>query len=591
MKGIRKAILITTTAAILVTATACATEGTVESDAEPFVTVHIASPETEKLFEENQYQEFRNMRLRYSDDKTVIPLCRYMDGNFFATVPKENEQRAIETFCAEEITFADEGNETQSYAFYVMKQLATYGVIQGDTEGRGNPGASVTRAEATAMVLRMLGIETNGAADAGFADVAAEQWFYGAVAKAKELGIVRGDSADTFSPQRNVSREEMTTMVARAVWYAGLQNENTQADKADILPTEKVRDIDTLSDWACSAYALMGLFVPHETEAGNETDEEGIPINEINLHPSAAATRAETAELVLNVIDNFQVYPSQAALEFGFDREMPVIDGSTSTYPITQAVYSNLFSNGFYHPSRPEKHSKTNASYQRLIRGEVDVLIAAIEPAEAILEMEVKEGVELELIPIAHDAMVFFTNADNPAEGLTSAQIGEIYRNNAYANWSEIGGTDALLYPYCRNVDSGAHAQMEKLFLNGGEIHEAIRTETMSFTMENVLTDVMNAETDDPKGYGLGYSIYYYFNNMDPFFGTKTNLKLLAVDGVAPTDETIADGSYPLASNTYVVIRKDEKEGSAARKFAEFMRTELGRESVRGGGFEPLGQE
>lgn len=591
MKGIRKAILLTTAAAMVLSVTACASEKSAPESEALFATVHIASPEAEKALAENDADLFRNMRLRYSDDKTVIPLCLYCDGDFFATVPKENEQRAVETFCAEEPAFSDEGDEADSYAFYVMKRLATYGVIQGDTDGRANPRANVTRAEATAMVLRMLGIETDGAADSGFSDVTADMWFCGAVAKAKELGIVRGDSADTFSPQRNVSREEMTVMAARAVWCAGLQQEKADVGKEDLLREYTVTDIDTLSDWAYSAYALTGALAPHNTETGNEVDAEGIPLSYVSLRPQTAATRAETAELIMNAIDNFQVYPTKAALEFGFDREMPVIDGSTSTYPITQAVYSNLFSNGFYHPSRPEKHSKTNASYQRLIRGEVDVLIAAIEPAEAILEMEVKEGVELELIPIAHDAMVFFTNADNPAEGLTSAQIGEIYRNNAYANWNEIGGTDALLYPYCRNVDSGAHAQMERLFLNGGEIHEAIRTETMSFTMENVLTDVMNAETDDPKGYGLGYSIYYYFNNMDPFFGTKTNLKLLAVDGVAPTDETIADGSYPLASNTYVVIRKDEKEGSAARKFAEFMRTAVGRESVRGGGFEPLGQE
>lgn len=89
-------------------------------------------------------------------------------------------------------------------------------------------------------------------------------------------------------------------------------------------------------------------------------------------------------------------------------------------------------------------------------------------------------------------------------------------------------------------------------------------------------------------GYGLGYSIYYYFNNMDLFYDTKTVLKLLEIDGIMPTDETIADGSYPLSNNTYIVLRKDTPEDSPARKMAEFMLTEAGQECVSEAGFGKL---
>lgn len=60
----------------------------------------------------------------------------------------------------------------------------------------------------------------------------------------------------------------------------------------------------------------------------------------------------------------------------------------------------------------------------------------------------------------------------------TSEQISNIYVNDAYDNWAEVGGSDALLYPYCRNNDSGSHAQMEKHFLNGNEIHSEVQKET-----------------------------------------------------------------------------------------------------------------
>ncbi|MBQ7792082.1 MAG: substrate-binding domain-containing protein, partial [Clostridia bacterium] len=272
------------------------------------------------------------------------------------------------------------------------------------------------------------------------------------------------------------------------------------------------------------------------------------------------------------------MFATDLAISYGFDQEMPVIDGSTSTYPFTEQVYRALFVNGTTHPNYPSKHSKSHASYERLINGEVDMLFASVYPASDILALAEEKGVELELIPIAYDAMIFFTNPDNSVDGLTKEQITDIYLHNKYENWSELGGMDATLYPYCRNNDSGSHAQMEKHFLQGGEIHPDIQSETISMTMSNILTDVMNVPNLDANGFGLGYSIYYYFQNMDLFYDTNKNLKLLAIDGVYPTDDTIADGSYPLSNNTYIVLRKDTPEDHPARKMAEFMLSDAGQQ-------------
>ena len=53
---------------------------------------------------------------------------------------------------------------------------------------------------------------------------------------------------------------------------------------------------------------------------------------------------------------------------------------------------------------------------------------------------------------------------------------------------------------------------MEKHFLNGNEIHSKIMSETRSEAMQSILTDVIDAKTEEPLGYGLGYSIYYYYH-------------------------------------------------------------------------------
>ena len=375
-------------------------------------------------------------------------------------------------------------------------------------------------------------------------------------------------------------------MTARAMSCAGLLDMEQPAPSTVVLHDENL-----ISPWARDAYESLGttmdLLTISDVPTGNN-DPMYIAPSLYSAEPKKMVERQEAAALINSCIQSLQVYPTAAARAARLDEQMPSIDGSTSTLPITQAVYQALFTNGIRHPANPVTHSKSHASYERLINGEVDMLFASVYPASDILELAQEKDVELELIPIAYDAMVFFTNADNPATGLTMQQISDIYVDNAYSNWSALGGPDALLYPYCRNNDSGSHAQMERYFLNGKEINETIRQETTSYAMQSILTDVIDAQTADPTGYALGYSIYYYYWNANTVLGTAEHLKLLAIDGVVPTDETIANGSYPLSNNTYIVLRKDTSTDAPARRLAAFMLTEAGQQCVENAGYGPL---
>lgn len=516
-------------------------------------------------------------RARYKDTQEVIPLSLAWQDYIYATIPVENKDREIEAFIPEAVEFTDINDNNPD--FHDVKMLSYSQVIRGNDKGEARIYDNVTRAEAVAMVMRFIGLENVKQEHLKFCfvDVTPDDWYYSVIMNAFNCGIVTGDSERIFSPDRNVTREEITVMVARALQYAGL--------KCFVRQYENIVDKENISDWAKEAYDFIG----YNYIADYSTDTENIDWENPQqfLYPQKAATRAEVAYILNNIQDECQMYVTELAQMFGFDKEMPIIDGSTSTYPFTQVVYNVLFRNGQTHPQFPQSHSKSHASYQRLINGEVDMLFASVYPASDILKMAEEKGVELELIPIAYDAMIFFTNKDNPMTGLTKEQISDIYVNDAYDNWSEIGGSDALLYPYCRNNDSGSHAQMEKHFLNGSEIHKNVQRET-SRTMSDILTDVIAAKTEEPVGYGLGYSIYYYYHNVDAVLDTKRHLKLLAIDGVMPSDETIADGSYPLSNNTYIVLRKDTPADAPARRMAEFMLTEAGQQCVEGAGFGRL---
>ncbi len=535
--------------------------------AERFVKVKIPFPDTIK-----SNDSWRTVA-RFCDTKDPISLSTYYNGYIYATIPTEDKDREIEAFVPEKIAFTD--LNPGMYEAFDMEWVSRTGVIVGNDKGEARPYDNVTRAEAVSMVMRFMGLDNLPEANAiaNFNDVNKNDWFYPTVMSAYKCGIIKGDSETTFSPNRNVTREEVTVMVTNAIAYA-----NLRCSKRTV---ENIADKDAVSEWAKEAYELIGECYISDID---DTDAER-PVRILN--PQKEATRYEVAYILNHLDSACQLYASDLAVEYGFDKEMPVIDGSTSTYPFTRAVYGQLFYNGYAHKMYPEKHSKSHASYQRLINGEVDMIFASVYPASDILEMAKEKGVEIELIPIAYDAMIFFTNKDNEIDGLTKEQISNIYVNDAYDNWSEVGGPDALMYPYCRNNDSGSHAQMEKHFLNGNEINKEVQRET-SETMSDILTDVMAAKTEDPKGFGLGYSIYYYYNNMNMFYDVHSNLKLLAIDGVAPTDETIADGTYPLSSNTYIALLKDTPEDAPARRMAEFMLTEAGQVCVELAGFGKL---
>ena len=82
----------------------------------------------------------------------------------------------------------------------------------------------------------------------------------------------------------------------------------------------------------------------------------------------------------------------------------------------------------------------------------------------------------------------------------------------------------------------------------------------------------------------IGYSIYLYAKEQY----VKDNVKFLAINEVKPTDETIANRSYPLTKVVYAVYRKDEAQNSNVRKLVEWLKTEEGQETVKAGGYVPL---
>lgn len=240
---------------------------------------------------------------------------------------------------------------------------------------------------------------------------------------------------------------------------------------------------------------------------------------------------------------------------FAFTRDnLPRLDGSTSTAPLAQAMCAILLGEDLDQVTDLIRFSRTTQSYRNLMDGNADLLLAA-EPAPEVAAELAAEDKWL-LTPFATDALVFVVNQDNPVDGLTTQQVQKIYTGEI-TNWSQVGGGDMEITPFQRNKEAGSQTMFEKLVMDGLDLMDP-PTAWTSGSMEGLLEAVR--EYDNAPS-AIGYTVYYYANDMEMAQG----LKVLAIDGVAPSADAIRAGEYPFLNPYYVAIGRDVPEDSPTR--------------------------
>ena len=303
--------------------------------------------------------------------------------------------------------------------------------------------------------------------------------------------------------------------------------------------------------------------------------------------------RAEEVYTVLNSLRFYDEPPtmsrpiSEIGQSLGITQtNFPRIDGSTSTLPLMREVIDVMLAPGPYwrtdDPYFLWHASRTVPSYELLI-GEYLDLILVPEPSEHVLQLAETAGVELEFTPVAVEALVFITHADNPVYSVTTEQILGIYESRTVSNWSQLGGGDGPIIPLNRNLHSGSQTLMDNHVLTGRAIHPDLaryQLDAMSWMLEAVGSPWFYSE--DTSAFALGYTVFFFLN--DHNFLEEFNLKILALDGVFPSHETILSGEYPVTTNYFAVIRADTPENHPARRIANWLLTSDGQAAVEAAG-------
>lgn len=143
---------------------------------------------------------------------------------------------------------------------------------------------------------------------------------------------------------------------------------------------------------------------------------------------------------------------------------------------------------------------------------------------------------------MAYDGIALITNPENEITGLTSDEVGKIYKGEI-TNWNEVGGKDADIVVVSREDGSGTKAAIEELL---GFQNQLVEGATIADGNGNVASTV----AENPNAIG-----YVSFTTLEE---NSSEVRGLNIDGAAPTPKAVVDNSYPLARPFLLVYQEDE---------------------------------
>ncbi len=218
-------------------------------------------------------------------------------------------------------------------------------------------------------------------------------------------------------------------------------------------------------------------------------------------------------------------------------------DGSTSMEKVIGALGESFM----------EANSGTTFTYnptgsgsgiQAVSEGRCDIGLSS----RALKDDEKASGLKETIVAL--DGIAIIVNPQNPVKDLSLEQIAKIYTGEI-TNWKDVGGEDAEIVRIGREAGSGTRDGFESIT----ETKDACQYRQELTSTGDVITTV----SQNPNA--IGYA---------SLAAIKDSVKALTVNGVAPTEATVKDGTY-LVQRPFVLVTK---EGAAlsetAQKFFDF---------------------
>ncbi len=207
------------------------------------------------------------------------------------------------------------------------------------------------------------------------------------------------------------------------------------------------------------------------------------------------------------------------------------------------------------------------------VRGLTDLAEGRTDFAASCQSKTSDDPEAFEYIIASWDAMVFIVHKSNPVKSITPQQVRDIY-NGKINNWRQLGGRNLNLISVITTTKGfgGIGEVLEKYILNGKR-PEKQKNSTMQASSVAIWEQLVEDMPEAFASTGFGSA-------------RKRDVKMLKVNGVAPTKENIISGKYPYRRPLFIVIKKNARP--EVRKFVDFVLSKKGQKLIASYGMPSL---
>ncbi|MGZ7119683.1 MAG: phosphate ABC transporter substrate-binding protein [Methanobacterium sp.] len=251
------------------------------------------------------------------------------------------------------------------------------------------------------------------------------------------------------------------------------------------------------------------------------------------------------AVAIIIIIIYFLFIPSS-----GYERIQ--IAGSTSVQPVAEKLAEE------FQKTHPKVKINVQGGGSSLGISSVSQGITQIGTSSIELTPKQKQGLNEYII--GKDGIVIAINNANNFNNLNYTQIKDIFSGKT-KNWKEIGGPDLEIHVITRESGSGTRSAFENLIMGS----EKIRNDAI---VQSSTGAVKQAVEQDPGA--IGFISLSNLNN---------EVKALKVNGIAPSEQTVSNGSYSLQS-PFIFLVKGEPNG-IVKEFIDFTLSPEGQSIVK----------
>lgn len=289
-----------------------------------------------------------------------------------------------------------------------------------------------------------------------------------------------------------------------------------------------------------------------------------------------------------------------ASLDFGGVTDVPTgqfrYGGSTTWAPIrgvaTPVIQSSFPGFSLLYTESPNQAPGSGVGIEMLIKGELSFAQSSRPVSASEQQQATQQGITLQEIPVALEAVAAVTHPTLPLAGLTLAQLAGVYTGEI-TNWRQVGGPDLAVVPVSRSDQGGTVQYFQEAVLNNQPLSPAVQIQPTTTAAIRFVSDTPGAIYyasapelvgqctvaplpigSNPRELVPPYQAPYIPPQNCPDQRNRLNL------------QAIQDQSYPLTRQVFVIVRQgDPLSENPGVAYAQILQTDEGKRLLNEAGF------